>query len=271
MKKINLFAIASASLMLLACTDYEGQITDVYKEDVEPGLDQWEQESSDYIASLQGGVNSLPSGGNSGSHDASGCGDLWCGATDTEGRIDASMLPFMEETGGYWYDYNDEFDGGDSKFVWPSDVHENGYGNFFGPMAEVYGGIKGTASVVTGTSVDFPYVGIGFDLVNSKQDPADITDWNGICLQYSSTTSFVVELGLQDEMFVEYNDYKVNVAKATSKSVAELPWAKFKQDTGWGNKVALSDVLSQVANIRLKFQTPGDFHIYSIGRYGTCK
>lgn len=287
MKKINLFAIASASLMMLACTDYEGQLTDAYEKDVESDLDDMAATSSQLLNGVNGddvcaddpsacdpcliNPDACPMwpGVNDGNVEPSGCGDLWCGATYTEDRIDASMLPFMEETGGYWYDYNDEFDGGNSKFVWPSDVHENVYGNFFGPMIEKYGALKGTA--ILGTGAEYPSLGLGFNLVNESQDPADITDFGGFCLQYTSDQPFYVALRPYDEAgYTEYNNYTAMVKSSGTKAAIDIPWGKFKQERGWGNQVALADFLTRVVAVQLKFTTTGDFEIYSIGRLGTC-
>jgi len=88
------------------------------------------------------------------------CGDLWCGSIDTEGKVETGS---SDNSAGYWYDFNDAFDGGNSIVNFPSDVEENVYGNFFGPLIEQYAGIKG--SFVLGDSYDYPYVGLAFDVV----------------------------------------------------------------------------------------------------------
>ena len=89
------------------------------------------------------------------------CGDLWCGFTDVTGRVETGS---EEETSGYWFDFSDEKDFGSSRIVYPEDVEEDPYGNFFGPLTEEYGGIKG--AVILGSGYDYPYAGLAFNLAN---------------------------------------------------------------------------------------------------------
>lgn len=199
------------------------------------------------------------------------CGDLWCGLTDTEGRVDTGFPE--EESSGWWFEYTDANDGGSSSFTYPADVSANEYDNFFGPLIEAYGGIKGT--VVIGNGYDYPYAGLGFNLVSDSQKGTKISDWEGVCLSYQSTLSFSIELVVEDEAFVtEFNNYKASVPKSSSMTVADFPWAKFKQEVGWGKKVSQESVLAKVATIKLKFSgvagTSGDFLIQGMGRFGKC-
>ena len=189
----------------------------------------------------------------------------WDG-TDTEGRVDTGST---EETAGYWYTYTDENDKGDSFFTWPADVEENTYGNFFGPLCEAYGGLKG--SVTIGTGYKYGYSGLGFNVVSENQEGADISAWGGICLTYSSTVCFASELGVEDETTVtEYNNYKATVAKAPSVTTADYPWAKFKQEANWGVAIDQAEALKIVSAVKLKFTASADFLITEIGSNGNC-
>lgn len=199
------------------------------------------------------------------------CGDLWCGSTDTEGKVETGS---DDETAGYWYDYNDSNDGGNSSISYPADVEANEYDNFFGPLIEAYQGIKGT--VLIGADYDYPYVGLGFNLVSGYQEGADISSWGGICLVYSSNLGFAIELQVEDEATVtEYNNYKATVARSANMTTIDYPWSKFRQEVGWGKTVVIDSVLRKTAAIKLKYQNTagatGDFVFYSIGRLGTCK
>ncbi|MBR1745306.1 MAG: hypothetical protein IJ734_04895, partial [Fibrobacter sp.] len=156
------------------------------------------------------------------------CGDLWCGSTDTEGKVETGS---DDETAGYWYDFNDANYHGTSSISYPPDVEENAYGNFFGPLIEAYQGIKGT--VLIGSGYDYPYVGLGFNLVSGYQEGADISSWGGICLVYSSNLGFAIELQVEDEaMVTEYNNYKATVARAANMTTIDYPWSKFRQESG---------------------------------------
>lgn len=190
----------------------------------------------------------------------------WDGS-DTEGKV---ITGSEEETAGYWYFYDDNAapNNGDSKIVFPSDVEENAYGNFFGPLAEAYGGIK--ADIQIGTAYEYAFAGFGFNIVSELQEGADISAWKGICLNYSSTAGFAVELGVADEATVtEYNNYKATVAKGSNASVS-MDWSKFKQESGWGVKVDQATVLASTAAIKLKFTASSDFLLKAIGSVGNC-
>jgi hypothetical protein len=199
------------------------------------------------------------------------CGDLWCGPGDTWGQVATGS---DEETAGYWYDFNDENDFGSSAISYPPDVAANEYDNFFGPLIEAYGGIKG--SVVLGAGYDYPYAGLAFNLVGESQEGMDIYKWDGLCLVYSSTVKFAIELVVENEFEVtEYNNYKVSVPPSINTTTENFLWSKFKQESGWGIPVSRESVLKKVATIKLKFSgtagTNGDFVFNSIGRHGTCQ
>lgn len=199
------------------------------------------------------------------------CGDLWCGPTDTEGKVETGS---DDETAGYWFEFNDANDFGTSSISYPPDVSVNEYDNFFGPLTEAYQGIKGT--VMIGAGYDYPYVGLGFNLVSGDQEGTDISRWDGICLVYSSNLNFAIELQVEDEATVtEYNNYKASVARSANMTTIDYPWSKFKQEVGWGKTVVIDSVLRKTAAIKLKYQgvagSTGDFVFYSIGRLGNCK
>ena len=195
---------------------------------------------------------------------------LWDGATDTEGRVDTGSDSVR--TAGYWYEYTDANDDGTSKFTWPDDVEENTYGNFFGPLTEAYGGIKG--SITLGDGYEYPYSGLGFNILSDKQEGADITVWQGICLAYESNIGFGIELGVENEKEVTgYDNYKATVGKAATATATDFPWSKFRQ-ANWGTAVDQEVVLQKTAAIKLKFEgsagTSGDFRICQIGSLGKC-
>ena len=208
------------------------------------------------------------------------CGDLWCGPEDKEGKVETGS---MEESAGWWFDYTDGQFGGTSGFTYPPDVTVDEWDNFFGPLVRAYGGLR--AHVEIGAGYEYPYAGLGFNLVNYDDEGMDISWWGGVCIVYQSTINFSVELVPENEPYVtEYNNYKASVArstyigvsdlKSTSMNVLDIPWTKFRQEAGWGTIVSQDNVLASVARINLRFNgsggESGDFLIYSIGRLGTC-
>ena len=195
---------------------------------------------------------------------------LWDGATDTEGRVDTGSDSVR--TAGYWYEYTDEKDEGNSYFTWPDDVEKDTNSNFFGLLAQAYGRIYG--SVTLGDGYMYPYAGIGFNVLSDKQEGADITAWQGICLGYYSNIGFGIELAVEDEENVTGSDnYKATVGKAVCATATDFPWSKFRQ-AGWGTAVDQEVVLKKAAAIKLRFEgsagTTGDFRICEIGSLGMC-
>ena len=189
---------------------------------------------------------------------------LWDGSADTTGRV---ITGSPEETSGYWFSYDDANDHGTSHFQFSPEFDMDTYDGFsFGLMAESFGGIK--ATVVLGEGYENPYVGFGFNIWNEDQESADITAWEGICLQYSSDLSFNVVVGIENEKTVSsYEDFAHIVPKTNSLTTVNLPWEDF-------SFFADSTTPSKAACIKLKFQektgTTGDFFLKKIGSYGQC-
>lgn len=64
-------------------------------------------------------------------------------------------------------------------------------------------GVCGTASLNHGTMTDDPYVAVGFNLAKDstgKSVPADVSNWGGMCLTYSSQVAPILELDLGDSL-----------------------------------------------------------------------
>jgi hypothetical protein len=150
-------------------------------------------------------------------------------------------------------------------------VEPDTYDNFFGPLVEVYGGIK--ASVTLGDDYDYPYVGLGFNVWSENQEGVDVSEWGGICIAYQSTIPFVIELGVEDEAtLTEYVNYRASVSVSNTITAVDFSWAKFRRD--WGPGPSIEDVLKKVAAIKLKFEgeagTTGDILIQKLGSLGEC-
>ena len=201
---------------------------------------------------------------------------LWDGLNEYRGKVETGS---PDSTAGYWYEYNDKDYEGTSYFTWPADVDTNAYGDFFGPLAEAYRGIK--ATVTMGAGYDYPYAGLAFNVWNADGKGVDITAWKGVCLSYESTIGFSIEIAPENEKEVTgYGNYKAPVAKTScSGAIQDYAWDKFKQGK-WGiaddRSIAVDRdvVLKTAATIRLEFEgtagTSGDFHIWQIGSLGEC-
>ena len=200
-------------------------------------------------------------------------GFLWHGPDDSEGRV---MTGYEDENGtsGYWYDYNDADEGGSSAVLYPSEIEKNDYDNFFGPLVEAYGGLKGTVSFGEGS--EYPYAGLAFNIGGEERPGVDIVDWNGICLSYVSNIAFSIEIVSENEAFAtKYtNNYRVTVPKSAEFYPKDFSWAKFRQGPDNVSPKNLEEVLSRAAVVRLNFEGAAgiaeDFLIQSIGSLGRC-
>ena len=157
---------------------------------------------------------------------------------------------------------------GRSKFVWPSNVHEDEYGNFFGPLVKAYNGVKGRVKLKNGAR--HPYASLGFNIWSEEQEGVDVSAWGGLVIEYESTIDFSVELVTDDNKKAPYYGTYVASAPKSRHHVRQLviPWSKFKRSTGWGLAVNKTSALKHIAAIKFKFEghagTVGDFRITKI-------
>lgn len=193
------------------------------------------------------------------------CGDLWCGLTDTKGKVETGLE--ADGNAGYWYSYGDGY----SNFTYPA---PGVIDNKFGPLVSTHKAIY--AKIALENGADYPFAAFAFNLVSGLEDGADISDWDGICLVYGATYGFELELGVENEaVLTEYNNYKAAVPSFIVTHTIDIPWSSFKQESGWGEKLDRTEALKRVSVIRLKYSgNPGSsttVFIQSIGRYGTCQ
>lgn len=173
---------------------------------------------------------------------------------------------------GYWFNYDDVSNGGSSTITWPVPTGNAYDESALDPIIDECGGLCGTVSL--GAGYDYPFAGIGFNLAGPDQTGVDITAWEGICVNYTASgIAPILELGPEDEAtLTDYNNYATTLS--ISATSTNIPWSKFKQESGWGNKVEQSEYLKIVAAIKFKFSgkagTSGEFNIQSVGEYGKC-
>ncbi len=199
--------------------------------------------------------------------DAKKCGDLWCGPSwDLQVAVPADV-------GGTWWVKTDAEYKGNSQIIWPVDLGNQYNEAALDPVIEYAGGLAG--GVVLGAGYEYPYTFLGFYLNDETQGDTSVASWGGICLVYKSNLSFAVELIPEDqENLTGYNNYQATVAKSADVKTVDLPWSRFKQQAGWGNKIDQEVALEKVSAIAIKFSgtsgTEGGFTIYSVGKQGTC-
>lgn len=193
------------------------------------------------------------------------CMGMWCG------QDEANTIYTSDTTESHWWFRTDAEDNGTSTFTWPVALDED---NSLAPVIESEYALSGSFTLSSG--YEYPYTMLGFFL-NDEDTTAsyDIANWEGICISYKSTISIALQIVPSDEAtLTEYNNYSATLAKSATKTTVNLPWTRFKQQSGWGNKIDQELALAQVNQIRLMFQgvagTSADFAIYSIGKPNTC-
>ncbi|MBR1745884.1 MAG: hypothetical protein IJ734_07940 [Fibrobacter sp.] len=199
---------------------------------------------------------------------------LWDGSADEEGRV---VTGSDGEMAGYWYEINDIDDGGSSKFTFPPDIKkacdENWYtGTCYEFMMETYGGIK--EKVVLGAGAENPHVGLGFNILNEDQDGADVSEWGGLCLEYSSGLKFQVRIIAEDGTTMESCYFTTSIGVSESKKVVDIPWSKLGSSCGAGIEIDAAKFLANAAAVHLLFEgkagDTGDFLLTKIGSLGQC-
>ncbi len=194
---------------------------------------------------------------------------LWDASKDTLGRV---ITGSPEETSGYWYDYNDEYDEGQSYFIWPSDVKENDMENFYGPLVQMYEGIQGSFVLIRGNSNFNPHVGLGFNIWSESQEGVDITEWGGLCIEYRATRDFYLMLHEEDNLGTDLWGRNLNLSEKMKN--VDIPWNDFRQIECCAEYMKLEYTLAKSTSIKIVFTGPdgtnGDFKITKIGSLGTC-
>lgn len=164
------------------------------------------------------------------------------------------------ETAGSWFEFNDNENGGGSAIKWPVDKGNSYDEESFDPVIDFCGGMCGEITFDKG-SLDFsPFVGIAFSIAGKKEDgtlePADISNWENICIMYRSDISLTMELGVTDSLMInvlKYDRPKVNLPRNSGRKC--FNFSDFKQ-TGYGEKMAIDEVLKQVTSIEFMFSQP---------------
>ena len=199
-------------------------------------------------------------------------------------------MPYIEtgldngtETSGYWYTFEDTFDGGLSYIDWPAPLGNEYDDKAMDPVMEVCGGICGTAHLEAGTLEYKPFVGVAFNIAGTTSyssdyladaDLADASAWGGICITYTSDLPATLELGFgaYKDVLLEYDNPFVTLAKASVPDERCFEWSAFKQ-AGWGrgDKITGEEAGAELATIKFKIQAAdgsvGQFNIMRIGSY----
>lgn len=181
---------------------------------------------------------------------------------------------------GYWYEFNDALDGGESKIIWPVPKGNEYSDEAMDGIIDYCGGVCGTYDLDAGELEYNPFVGVAFDIAGSTDSwggpavAADASAMGGLCIAYTSDFAASLELGLSDEKEAEvgYDIPFASLPKATSVVVKDIPWSSFKQ-AGWGTgKITGEEAAAMLKSVRFKIQgkdgMTGSFNVMSVGALG---
>ena len=198
------------------------------------------------------------------------------------------------ETSGYWFDYRDDNDGGESAFICPFTIDPPFIYCSAGIMIEECGGFCGTADLAKGSMTSSPYIGFGFNIVGEKSstDPTplagDASTWGGLCVTYSSDADLKLELGLGPvvDSTINYANPSVTLPAAKAPNMLRgntnhgnkvvVSWSDFKQPSWYDGSVKIDGETAAKQLVAVKFKLQADpgrynFNICAVGpKDGTC-
>lgn len=207
------------------------------------------------------------------SHASEGVLFSWVGADDGSRAI--TGLDNGTETSGYWFWFEDDADGGNSRIDWPVEVEYEG--DMLKPVIEACQGLCGKITLDQGDSEEEPFVVLGFNIAGTELPNAgsattvDITAWEGLCVAYSSTTDIELFVSYGDDIdaAMGYDFPYVTFSASTEETVKCARWKQFSR--GWGMDSHMEELVKKAAAVKLRFHgksgTTGDFKIMSVGSY----
>lgn len=209
------------------------------------------------------------------SNDNAAC--LWNGQKG-EYIVNTGFDPEGVHGAGYWYTYDDNDDGGVSRVEWDAECPNDGT-DCMHYIVEHCNGLCGKMYVKRGNAKE-AVVGVAFN-VAGYEDPAadmttplsaDISDWGGICVTFSSSLNLFMRLAVDSktEVFVELGQSENLVEKC-------FTWADFDKDDEGENPMPAAEAAKKVQSIKFGKRSGesmiGPFTIASIGKYvagGAC-
>lgn len=188
------------------------------------------------------------------------------------------------ETGGYWFTYGDDGDGGESTIHWDVELNPEYTIDRLEPIIDDCKGMCGTAILNKWNSPHTAFTGIGFSVVgqNSENDwtlaTGDASSWGGLCVTYTSDTDISLELGLGEvtDSIINYANPAVPLPASKTSNRMVFNWSDFKQPSSYDGAVKIDGeaAAKQLAMVKFKIQAEDGnyrFNICAVGpKDGTC-
>lgn len=176
---------------------------------------------------------------------------------------------------GLWFTDTDSIDGGESRIIWP-ELPGTAYDEAsLDPIIDYCYGLCGEFQL-DGSALYDPFVVIGFFLVgldsNGKDIAVDVSNWEGICIQYTASVAPAILLDLGDSVnkTLEYDVPMVRLPKSIFGTNRCYLWSDFEQE-GWGqgDHITGEQAATHLARVIFRMQekdgSKGYFNITSLG------
>lgn len=207
--------------------------------------------------------------------------ETWYGS-NLEERI---MTGFSTETetSGYWYEFDDSPDGGQSGIVWPT-LKGNEYNpESLEPIIQECNGICGKAVLNKGSLTYQPFVGVGFDLAgetsatDNTPAAANASSMGGVCITYASDVApdLQMSLGQDVDAQIDFALPTARLPKSTAGTTKFIPWSSFKQPSWYKGNIKFDGEKAAKQLVSLKFLIQAaegqyNFNISAIGPLDGC-
>lgn len=189
------------------------------------------------------------------------------------------------KTFGFWTDYNDAKNGGQSFISYPASKGNIYSNDAMDNIIEACQGVCGTITLDKGTLNFNPFIGISFDVVGetstTDKTPAagDASSWGGLCMAYSTNSAgAILELGLGEavDKAMDFGNPYISLPKGDNM-VVDASWSEFKMPS-WANKYGVvfdgETAAKQLVAVKFKVQDAAGnytFNIMSVGPHkGGC-
>lgn len=168
-------------------------------------------------------------------------GDLWDGLGYYESYgMNVGVAKFAEDPSklgrdaGKWFWETDSADGGKSFIEWPVELGDEYSADALDPVVEQCNGLCGVARLDKGGLTYDPFVSVGFNVAgfdsNGVALSADISNWNGFCIAYTSDVMPVLSLDLGDSLNRELRMAlpSVSLPKSVNGTTKCFEWSDFE-------------------------------------------
>jgi len=195
----------------------------------------------------------------------------------------AARLPANTYADGHWFweaRGADENEGGQSSIIWPVALGSDA--DSLSSVIESCQGICGIADLKKGSMTMQPFAAVGFVMARDdagKPAPVDVSDWNGVCISYTSDVAASLVLDLGDSLGALFDDGfgfpAVALPKALNQVTECFSWSQFEFPSwkkefpdGWSRKAGAQSA-KQLVGLMFRIQNEPGQYKFDIKYFGT--